>query len=148
MSDIRDLLYNITDELEKIADKGLNNSNLETAYKLVDMYKDLKNVEYWDVKTEYYDSQMTRRSEPKEERYSVTAYTENVPEKDALKEYIDSKKRYKTERTDECEKRMIDALKRYMDEAITEIVEISKDADCREIRETVARYVNRMKSMI
>lgn len=148
MSDIRDLLYNITDELEKIADKGLNNSNLETAYKLIDMYKDLKNVEYWNGKTEYYESQKIRWNEPKEERYSVAAYSENVPEKDALKEYIDSKKRYKTERTDECEKRMIDALKRYMDEAINEIVEISKDADCREIRETVARYVNRMKSMI
>lgn len=148
MSDIRDLLYNITDELEKIADKGLNNSNLETAYKLIDMYKDLKNVEYWDGKAEYYESQKIRWNEPKEERYSVAAYSENVPEKDALKEYIDSKKRYKTERTDDCEKRMIEALKRYMEEAINEIVEISKDADCREIRETVARYVNRMKSMI
>lgn len=45
----------IETELEKIAEKGLTTSNLETAYKLVDMYKDIKNTEYWDTKGEYYD---------------------------------------------------------------------------------------------
>ena len=44
----------IEQELEKIAEKGLTTSNLETAYKLVDMYKDLKNTEYWETKGEYY----------------------------------------------------------------------------------------------
>ena len=42
-------------ELGKIAEKGLTTSNLETAYKLIDMYKDLKNTEYWETKGEYYD---------------------------------------------------------------------------------------------
>lgn len=46
----------IEQELEKIAEKGLTTSNLETAYKLVDMYKDLKNTEYWETKGEYYDT--------------------------------------------------------------------------------------------
>ena len=45
----------IESELSKIAEKGLTTSNLETAYKLVDMYKDLKNTEYWETKGEYYD---------------------------------------------------------------------------------------------
>lgn len=43
-------------ELGKIADKGLTTSNLDTAYKLVDMYKDLKNTDYWETKGEYYDT--------------------------------------------------------------------------------------------
>lgn len=43
-------------ELGKIADKGLTTSNLDTAYKLVDMYKDLKNTDYWETKEEYYDT--------------------------------------------------------------------------------------------
>ena len=43
-------------ELGKIADKGLTTSNLDTAYKLVDMYKDLKNIDYWETKGEYYDT--------------------------------------------------------------------------------------------
>lgn len=43
-------------ELGKIADKGLTTSNLDAAYKLVDMYKDLKNTDYWETKEEYYDT--------------------------------------------------------------------------------------------
>lgn len=46
----------IESELHKIAEKGLTTSNLETAYKLVDMYKDIKNTEYWETKGEYYDT--------------------------------------------------------------------------------------------
>ena len=30
--------------------------SLDTAYKMVDMYKDIKNMEYWDTKGEYYDT--------------------------------------------------------------------------------------------
>lgn len=45
----------IEQELEKIADKGLTTSNIDTAYKLIDMYKDLKNTDYWETKGEYYD---------------------------------------------------------------------------------------------
>ncbi len=38
----------IEDEISKIAEKGLTASNIETAYKLVDMYKDLKQAESCD----------------------------------------------------------------------------------------------------
>lgn len=44
----------VEDELGKIAEKGLSSSNLETAFKLIDMYKDIKNTEYWEKKSEYY----------------------------------------------------------------------------------------------
>ena len=50
------LMQNIKDELDKIAEKGLNTGNLETAYKLIDMLKDMENVEYWKRKEEYYDT--------------------------------------------------------------------------------------------
>ena len=45
----------IEKELHKIAEKGLTTSNLDSAYKLVDMYKDLKNTDYWEQKGEYYE---------------------------------------------------------------------------------------------
>lgn len=54
MRDMKELFRIIEEELGKIAEKGLNTSNLETAYKLIDMYKDIKNTEYWDTKCEYY----------------------------------------------------------------------------------------------
>lgn len=58
MGDMEKLCRIIEEELNKIAEKGLNTANLETAYKLIDMYKDLKNTEYWDVKADYYMTMM------------------------------------------------------------------------------------------
>ena len=55
MEKMKKLCELIESELSKIAEKGLTTSNLETAYKLVDMYKDIKNTEYWETKGEYYD---------------------------------------------------------------------------------------------
>ena len=39
-------------ELEQISEVELNANNLEALYKLVDIYKDLENIDYWDVKKE------------------------------------------------------------------------------------------------
>lgn len=54
MEKMKKLCELIENELHKIAEKGLTTSNLETAYKLIDMYKDLKNTEYWNIKGDYY----------------------------------------------------------------------------------------------
>lgn len=54
MADMEKMCRIVEEELHKIAEKGLNTSNIDTAYKLVDMYKDIKNTEYWDTKGEYY----------------------------------------------------------------------------------------------
>ena len=50
------LMQNIREELDKIAEKGLNTGNLETAYKLIDMLKDMENLEYWKCKEGYYNA--------------------------------------------------------------------------------------------
>ena len=56
MEKMKKLCELIETELSKITEKGFTNTNLETAYKLVDMYKDIKNTEYWETKGEYYDT--------------------------------------------------------------------------------------------
>ena len=56
MRDIKDLCARIEDELSKIADSGLTTGNLDMTYKLIDMYKDIKNTQYWDKKVEYYNT--------------------------------------------------------------------------------------------
>lgn len=56
MREMEKLCSIVEEELGKIADKGLNTSNLETTYKLIDIYKDIKNTEYWDTKADYYMS--------------------------------------------------------------------------------------------
>ena len=55
MEKMQKLCSLIEQELHKIAEKGLTTSNLETAYKLVDMYKDLINTEFRENKSEYYE---------------------------------------------------------------------------------------------
>lgn len=71
MRDIKDLCAIVEDEIGKIAEKGLNTANLETAYKLIDMYKDIKNTEYWDKKAEYYMSVLSEM----DSGYSENAYS-------------------------------------------------------------------------
>lgn len=39
----------VEDEVRKISEKGINSGNLETAYKLMDILKDIKQIEYWDI---------------------------------------------------------------------------------------------------
>lgn len=55
MEKMKKLCELIETELSKIAEKGFTSTNLDTAYKMVDIYKDIKNMEYWDTKGEYYD---------------------------------------------------------------------------------------------
>lgn len=45
----------VEEEIGKIADKGLNTANLETAYKLIDIYKDMKEAESHTAKKDYYE---------------------------------------------------------------------------------------------
>ena len=42
------LMEKVKKELENIAEKGLSASNLETTYKLIDIYKDIKEAEYYE----------------------------------------------------------------------------------------------------
>lgn len=52
MNEFEKLCKHIDNELHKIEEKGLNQGNLETAYKLVDMYKDMAKAAYYKMLTE------------------------------------------------------------------------------------------------
>lgn len=71
MEKMKKLCELIESELSKIAEKGLTTSNLETAYKLIDMYKDLKNTEYWEQKGEYYEYVLMEMQNGSEGGYSM-----------------------------------------------------------------------------
>ena len=71
MEKMKKLCELIESELHKIAEKGLTTSNLETAYKLIDMYKDLKNTEYWEQKGEYYEYVLMEMQNGSESEYSM-----------------------------------------------------------------------------
>lgn len=75
MEKMKKLCELIETELNKIVEKGFTNTNLETAYKLVDMYKDLKNTEYWEQKGEYYEYVLMSMQESSEGGYMYGDYS-------------------------------------------------------------------------
>lgn len=174
------LLKNITEELEKIAEKGLSTNNLETTYKLVCMMKDIKNLEYWDCKEEYYDamleggmsdeySQARKRDSMgrySRGRYGGSSYDNGSSyrgsrggnygrgnysrgnDSNTYYDYMDSKNSYRSAKDSECKDRMLAALEQHMTALTEELGEMSRDADCREERETIKRYMTKLQNMM
>ena len=181
------LMQNIKDELDKIAEKGLNTGNLETAYKLIDMLKDMENVEYWKCKEEYYNAVLDemeggysqtgdyseRRKRDSMGRYSRadgrmtpdydngTSYARrgehyvrghysraNGSGNDSYSEYMNSKQSYRSGKSEDCKRRMLAALEEHMDALTEELGDMAKDAECREEREVMKRYIEKLRNMM
>lgn len=187
MRDIKDLCARIEDELSKIADNGLNTGNLEMTYKLIDMYKDIKNTQYWDKKVEYYNTvldemkngygdQYSERGRKHDSmgRYSRSDGRMMYPDYDrgssygdesrdygtgrgyysrsdgryAYSDYMTQKQSYRSGKSEECKRKMLSALEKHLNELATELSDMSKDAECREERDLVKRYVEKLRSML
>ena len=158
-------------ELDKIAEKGLNTANLDTAYKLVDMYKDLKNTEYWEIKSDYYDyvlAEMQGGSEhggyamSEEER---AMYGKRHGETERMSKsmkhdyhmgaghdpmydrYMSSKMSYRTDKSMDGKKRLMDSLEDYMDDFTEKIREMHRDADTPEEREMIAKFMSKLQNI-
>lgn len=174
MGNMDKLCHVVEQELHKIAEKGLNTGNIDTAYKLIDMYKDLKNTEYWDGKLEYYMSEMggysqagrgrdydnghsERRKRDRMGRYSRDdgydhddslrrGYSRNSYG-DGYDRYMDSKQSYRSSKSPECKQRLMDTLEDYMDDFTKQMEEMLRDSDCVEERATIKRYIDKIKSL-
>lgn len=171
--------------LSKIADNGLTTGNLEMTYKLIDMYKDIKNTQYWDKKVEYYNTVLDEMrgggynddySERGRKRDSMGRYSSNdgrmMPDydrgnsyarrgehyvrghysrsdgRDAYDDYMTQKQSYRSGKSEDCKRKMLAALEEHLDELTTEMSDMSKDAECREERDLVKRYVEKLRDML
>ena len=61
-------------ELEKFSDTELNEGNLDVLYKLVDICKDLENIDYWNVKKEVMKMRYNNYGDYSEGEYSEGRY--------------------------------------------------------------------------
>lgn len=184
MRDHKQLMSRICEELDRIAEKGLNTSNLDTAFKLVDMYKDLKNTEYWELKGEYYmavleemqggeysrdggysmdeDGYSQRRHRDSMGRYAHagdkrgmgydrdSSYRRGYSRKDGgdtYDHYMDVKQSYRSTKSPECKERLMDALDEHMDKFAKQMEEMLRDSDCAEERNTIRRYLDKIKNL-
>ena len=187
MRDIKDLCTRIEDELSKIADNGLTTGNLDMAYKLIDMYKDIKNTQYWDKKVEYYNTVLDEMKNGYGDQYSERGhkhdsmgrysrsdgrmmypdydrgssygdesrdygtgrgYYSRSDGRDAYSDYMTQKQSYRSGKSEDCKRKMLAALEEHLDELTTEMSDMSKDAECREERDLVKRYVEKLRSML
>lgn len=178
MGNMDKLCHVVEQELHKIAEKGLNTGNIDTAYKLIDMYKDLKNTEYWDGKLEYYMSEMGGYSQAvygrdydnghserrKRDRMGRYSRDDGYEHGDSLRRgysrngysdggysgydrYIDSKQSYRANKSPECKQRLMDTLEDYMDDFTKQMEEMMRDSDCAEERNTIKRYIDKIKNI-
>lgn len=106
---MHELLDKVERELEKIGEKGLTSSNLETAYKLIDIYKDIKEAKYYEkeCQDDSYDARARggrgryTESSRSNERYKthypwddrVERYFERI--RDGIDDYSEGRDRYR-----------------------------------------------------
>lgn len=80
-------------------------------------------------------------------RYSLP-YSRANGANDPYAEYMDSKQSYRNGKSEDCKRRMLAALEEHMDALTEELGDLSKDADCREERETISRYMDKLRKMM
>lgn len=161
------LMNVICEELDKIADKGLTTSNLETAYKLIDMYKDMKTVEAMDEEygdySEYSmaydgDSSYARGRGRNAKRDSMGRYSREGGNSEnsyrggrsnnsyASARYSQAKMDYRNSRAGKSE--VMDSLNEKMMELKNELQTMSRDSDFPEERQTIDKYVRMIESVM
>ena len=151
------MLNVICDEIDKIADKGLTTANLETAYKLIDMYKDLKTVEGMeDGGYSEYDGYSARRKRDSRGRYSNSdgysgkhysggrGYSRDG---DKYERYLDTKESYRATKSSDCKQRLMDTLEDYMQDFTERMEQMARDSDCAEERTTIRKYIDKLKTI-
>lgn len=68
---------------------------------------------------------------------------------DSYNRYMGEKQSYRSEgKTEDCKHRMLEALEDHMEMLTQELGEMSKDSDCREERETIKRYIDKLRNMM
>ena len=135
------LMENIKAELHSIGEKGFSPSNLDTARKLVDMYKDLKYVEYMGFTEGAYhevkEEMMPGKSRTMERRADAR-FDRNINE--LYDKYLWCKKEYARDHSEIHKEKVIKSLEELMSEICDLMFDISKDADFKAERDVVLKY--------
>lgn len=148
----------LENELSRISDKGLTTANIEVMYKLIDMYKDIKNVEYWDSKMEGYSNTYGGDYSGNDSygrhyvrgHYSRDGYSRAYDNDSSMANYdryMDEKRRYRSNKSSDCKERVMESLNDYMDSFVQKMESMADEADCAEERQTIEKYINKIKQV-
>lgn len=68
---------------------------------------------------------------------------------DSYQRYMGEKQSYRSEgKSEDCKHRMLEALEDHLEMLTKEISDMGADADCREERETIKRYMEKLRNMM
>ena len=152
------LLERVEKELDAIADKGLTSSNLETTYKLIDIFKDITESCYYEKMTEdgrysgdrrdnryYYDDNRNRDNWDRDRRGTddrAERYLTRVHE--GMENYNTGKMRY---RNGDSNTRLIEGMEMTM-EAIQMFISYLMDyAETSQEKEVIRKYIDKIKNL-
>lgn len=166
------LRENAEKELKAIEEKGLTSSNLDNAYKLVEIMKGVDKIEMMQDGGEYSRERYSRDSEDysrdgdysrdnydngnsyrrgRSERTGRYVHRPNYSRLSGddtdMDKYREMKRQYSNARDGESKGKMLDALEDFMCGVSSMVKQICRDADCREEREIVKKYAREIAEM-
>lgn len=131
------LLNRVKRELDVIADKGITSSNLETTYKLIDIYKDIREIECMEGTSSDTETKRTHYTDERTERY-LTRMNEGMSEyKEGCTKYRDGG----------SEARMIDGIEITMGAVLNFVESLMDYAETSSEKDIVRKYVNKLKDI-
>ena len=142
------LMEKIEKELHDFGEKGLSKDNVPLVGELVDMYKDLKYVEYMGFTEGAYhevkEEMMPSRTAAVERRADAR-FDRNINE--LYDNYLLCKKEYARDGSAVHREKVTDALEKLMSEICDLLFDISKDADFKAERDVVMKYKKSMEQI-
>ena len=138
------LMENIKAELHAIGEKGFSPNNLDTAGKLVDMYKDLKTVESMGFAEEAY-AEMTDMPRRTVERREGAKFDRNINE--LYDKYLWCKKEYARDHSEVHKEKVVKALDALMSEICDLLFDINRDADFAAERTVIVEHQKKMEKI-
>lgn len=162
------LRENAEKELKAIEEKGLTSSNLDNAYKLVEIMKGVDKIEMMQdggysqegysrdmedysrerggYSNDYDNGNSYRRGRNQRNGQYMHRpnYSRLSGEDTDMDRYRESKREYSNSRDDVAKNKMLDALEDFMSGVCGMMKQLTKDADCREEREVIQNWCRKI----
>lgn len=158
------LRENAEKELKAIEEKGLTSSNLDNAYKLVEIMKGVDKIEmmqdgegvYSRDREDYSRNRYSRddydngnsyrrgRNQRTGEYMHRPNYSRLSGDEDDMERYREMKKQYSNARDGESKGKMLDALEDFMSGVCGMMKQLARDADCAEERQIIQSWCRKI----
>ena len=146
------LLKKVGKELDIIADKGISSSNLDSTYKLIDIYKDICEINHMSDKGAYNDKYYIERYNTgwdKDRDYNTHPIDERHERyltrmREGIADYNAGRMRY---RDGGSEQRMIDGIEMTMGAVVNFVESLIDYSETSQEKEIIRKYVNKLKNV-